>query len=208
MSTFPPTRRAVMLGAAALTLPTLALPTAGFAQEAFAAGDQIMGDPEASVEVIEYASLTCPHCASFHKTVWPTLKRDFVDTGKVKFVLREVYFDRLGLWAGAIARCDGPTKYFGMIDLLLKRQSEWKDASDPIGGLIKMATLGGIPEDRATECIGEGNIDQMRGMVENYQTYRDDPNLTGTPSLVVNGRKVERPSAENLAAAIEAALGS
>ena len=69
--------------------------------------DMILGDPEAPVEVIEYASYTCPHCASFHANQYKELKENYIDTGKIRFVYREVYFDRFGLWASMIARCSG-----------------------------------------------------------------------------------------------------
>ena len=85
--------------------------------------DMMQGSSDAKVEIIEYASYTCPHCASFHAGPYKDLKKDYVDTGKVKFVFREVYFDRFGLWASMIARCAGPDRFFGMTDLLFKEQS-------------------------------------------------------------------------------------
>ena len=90
--------------------------------------DMRLGDPEAPVTVIEYASFTCPHCATFHQGPYRQLKADFIDTGKINFIYREVYFDRFGLWASLMARCAGPDKFFGITDLLYSSQSTWSRA--------------------------------------------------------------------------------
>ena len=78
--------------------------------------EMILGDVNAPIEIIEYASMTCPHCANFHSDVYPQLKANYIETGKVKFVFREVYFDKYGMWASMIARCAGPDRFFGVID--------------------------------------------------------------------------------------------
>ena len=87
--------------------------------------DMVMGAADAPVEIIEYASFTCPHCANFHANIYPLLKADYIDTGKVRFVYREVYFDRFGLWASMIARCGGEMRFFGMAELIYEKQREW-----------------------------------------------------------------------------------
>ena len=76
--------------------------------------DMVLGNAEAKVTLVEYGSYTCPHCRDFHAEVFKKLKADYIDTGKVKFIFREVYFDRYGLWAAMMARCGGPTRYFGI----------------------------------------------------------------------------------------------
>ena len=90
-----------------------------------------IGPMDAKVKVVEYASFTCPHCARFHAEVFPKLKADFIDTGKIRFEYREVYFDRYGLWAGMIARCGGEMRYFGISDILFDTQKEWAASDDP-----------------------------------------------------------------------------
>ena len=87
--------------------------------------EMVLGDENAPVTVVEYASYTCPHCRNFHEQVFSELKANYIDTGKIKFVYREVYFDKFGLWAGMIARCAGPDRYFGVTDLLYEKQAEW-----------------------------------------------------------------------------------
>ena len=122
----------VGLGGWALTRPSKDLPfdplMAANAQEASTdmveIPDMVMGAADAPVEIIEYASFTCPHCANFHATTYPLLKADYIDTGKVRFVYREVYFDRFGLWASMIARCGGEMRFFGMAELIYEKQKE------------------------------------------------------------------------------------
>lgn len=90
--------------------------------------EMVQGAENAPVTVMEYASFTCPHCANFHEGPYKQLKADYIDTGKVKFVFREVYFDKYGVWASMIARCAGPEKFFGITELMFKGQSEWARA--------------------------------------------------------------------------------
>ncbi len=86
--------------------------------EVQAIADMTLGSPDAKVTLMEYASFTCPHCANFHNSVFKGLKTDYIDTGKVHFIYREVFFDRYGLWAAMVARCGGAMKYFGITEIL------------------------------------------------------------------------------------------
>ena len=86
--------------------------------------DFALGAEDAPVKMVEYASFTCPHCAAFHDTVFKPLKADYIDTGKVRFEFREVYFDRYGLWAAMVARCGGEMRYFGITDILFQTQQD------------------------------------------------------------------------------------
>ena len=133
-------RRAMIALAAAAT----AAMTPALAQEAAteAPGDFSLGSPDAPVKVVEYASFTCPHCATFHANVFKKLKTDYIDTGKVHFTLREVYFDRYGLWAAMVARCGGDMRYFGIHDMLFDQQQDWATASDPTIAVQKLRTIG------------------------------------------------------------------
>lgn len=92
------------------------------------------GNPDAAVTLIEYASFTCPHCRSFHENVMPQLEEEFIEPGLINFVYREVYFDRYGLWAGMMARCAGPLRYFGIVDLIYEQQAEWTQGLARRGG--------------------------------------------------------------------------
>ncbi len=83
------------------------------------------GSKDAPVTIVEYASFTCPHCASFHKDVFKKIEKEYIEKGYVKFIYREIYFDAPGLWAGLIARCNDNSRYFGIINLLYEKQELW-----------------------------------------------------------------------------------
>ena len=112
--------------------------------------NMVQGDENAPITVVEYASLTCPHCASFHTEAYKDLKTNYIDSGKIRFEFREVYFDKYGIWASMIARCTGPDRYFGVIDLMMSTQSAWARAGDDlsiIGELRKIGRLAGLQDD-------------------------------------------------------------
>lgn len=159
-----------------------------FAQDLHAGTeDMILGDLDAPVEVIEYASLTCPHCASWHIQVWPRLRSEYVDTGKVKFVFREVYFDRFGLWGAMLARCDR-TRYFGIVDLLLKTQRDWSRAGDPaaiVGAMRRVGAQAGLSAEMMDQCLSDGTL--AESLVATYQENAQRHNVTGTPTFVIQG---------------------
>ena len=90
-----------------------------------ATGDMVLGKADAPVTVIEYASMTCPHCATFHTEVLPKLKAAYIDTGKIKFIFREFPLDQLALRGAMLARCAGPERYFGYVDVLFRQQRVW-----------------------------------------------------------------------------------
>ena len=87
--------------------------------------DIALGAEDAPLTIIEYASFTCGHCANFHSDVFPQLKADYIDSGQVRFVQRDIYFDQVGLWAGILARCGGDDKYYAVSDMLFDEQKEW-----------------------------------------------------------------------------------
>ncbi|MES2539789.1 MAG: thioredoxin domain-containing protein, partial [Pseudomonadota bacterium] len=120
--------------------------------------DFSVGSPGAKVKMVEYASFTCPHCATFHETVYPQLKTEYIDTGKVHFTLREVYFDRYGLWAALIARCGGDMKYFGIHDMLFAQQKDWAASEDPMQVVEKLKTIGraaGLEDAAMDACLND-----------------------------------------------------
>lgn len=204
---------AVALGAAAIHAPATTAAALGLSAQAaetetspsgMALGVFTLGDEAAPVTVIEYASLTCPHCAAFQRDVFGDLKKAYIDTGKIRYEFREVYFDKFGLAAAQVARCAGPDRYFGLIDLLLTRQSDWTHAENPGAKLLTMGKQVGMTEDQINACVADQ--DGARALVTMYQGFRNDPRLTGTPTLIVGDSKVENPSFANLSAAIDAAL--
>ncbi|MDZ4096671.1 MAG: DsbA family protein [Paracoccaceae bacterium] len=152
--------------------------------------DMVMGNPDAKVTLLEYASFTCPHCANFHTSVFKPLKADYIDTGKVKFIYREVYFDRYGLWAAMVARCGGEMRYFGISDILLSTQSEWAHADDAtvvVENLRKIGRKAGMDDATLTSCLEDGAMAQA--MVATYQANATADAVEGTPTLIINGVK-------------------
>ncbi|WP_282128753.1 DsbA family protein [Roseobacter litoralis] len=169
--------------------------------------DMSLGNPDAPVTVIEYASYTCPHCARFHEGPFKQLKTDYIDTGKINFVYREVYFDRYGLWASMIARCAGtPESFFGMSDLIYQNQSEWSRAGEPaaiVDELRKVGLLAGLDRDTMEACLQNG--DKAQTLVAWYQENATADGIESTPSFLINGQKYSNMSYAEMAEAIDAA---
>jgi protein-disulfide isomerase len=161
--------------------------TTGEAQEV-TISDMTLGNPDAKVTLMEYASFTCPHCANFHATVFKDLKKDYIDTGKVHFVYREVFFDRYGLWAAMVARCGGEMKYFGISDILYSTQQEWAASDDPnvvVGNLKKIGLTAGMDGTQLDSCMRDGAMAQA--MIDHYEANMKEFDVKGTPTLVING---------------------
>jgi protein-disulfide isomerase len=153
--------------------------------------DLVMGDENAPIELIEYASYTCPHCATFHTTVFKQLKENYIDTGKVKFVYREVYFDKYGLWASMVARCGGDLRYFGIQGMLYAQQSEWigggKDAMEIVENLRTIGKKAGLSDADLDACMNDGAMAQA--MVAKFEAEVAEYDVSGTPTLIINGEK-------------------
>ena len=158
------------------------------AQEAAAIADVTLGDPNAPVEVVEYASFTCPHCAAFHADTFPAFKRDYIDTGRVHFTYREVFFDRYGLWAAMVARCAGPDRYFGVSELIYRSQGDWARQSDPAAvaeSLKRIGAQAGLSRDELDACLTDGA--QAQGLMSWYEANAARDGVRSTPSFLVNG---------------------
>ncbi|MGX9352792.1 DsbA family protein [Shimia sp. W99] len=169
--------------------------------------EMVMGAEDAPITLIEYASFTCPHCASFHENVLKQLKTDYVDTGKVKFVFRDVYFDRFGLWASMVARCGGQERFFGIADLLMKSQSEWSRAGDPVAiadALRKTGRLAGLEDDQLQACLQDE--DKAKALIAWYQKNAGADDISGTPTLIINGEKHSNMSYKDLKAILDSKL--
>lgn len=171
------------------------------------AADMAIGDEDAPITLIEYASYTCPHCGNFHTEVFKRLKVDYVETGKVRFVHREVYFDRFGLWAGMIARCGGEMRYFGVNDMIYATQAEWIGSGDPqevLNGLRKIGRMAGMNDEQMNACLNDQAMAQS--MVTAYQTHAEADGIDSTPTMVINGAKHPNMSYEELSALLDGLL--
>lgn len=167
------------------------------------------GNPGAPVRIIEYASYTCPHCATFHEAVLKPLTRDYIETGKVHFTLREVYFDRYGLWAAMVARCGGPDRYFGISELLFQTQEDWAGTDDPqvaVQNLRRIGRTAGLDDAQLDACLNDGA--KAQAMVATFQAQTEADNVQGTPTLIINGEKHSNMSYADLRAIIDAKLAN
>ncbi|WP_136440074.1 DsbA family protein [Pacificoceanicola onchidii] len=174
----------------------------------FGITEMTMGDPDATIEIIEYASFTCPHCATAHANLVPQVKENYVDTGKVKFTHREVYFDKYGMWASLIARCGGEAKYFGIIDLIYKGQAQWARAGNDAAiadELRKIGRLAGIGKDELDACMSDG--EKLKNLVAWYQANATAHEIQSTPSFVVDGKKYANMSYAEFSAILDEKLG-
>lgn len=174
------------------------------AQDAPKVIDMIEGNPDAKVQVIEYASFTCGHCGNFHADQYQKLKENYISTGKIGFTLREVYFDRPGLWASMLARCGGQMRFAGMAELLFEKQSEWIGDGAPAGIAERLRRLGktaGLAEDTIDACMTDA--DTAQALVDWFTENADRDDITSTPTLIINGEKYSNMDYEKLAKVLD-----
>lgn len=168
--------------------------------------EMVMGAEDAPVTVTEYASFTCPHCASFHMNQGKRLKSQYIDTGKVRFVYRDVYFDRVGLWAAMLARCESD-RFFGLTDMLYSKQKEWLASSDPVvlaASLRKMGKIAGLSDERVDACMQDA--DKAKALVAWFEKNAEADNIEATPTVLVDGVKLDGNSWDAIKEAIDAKL--
>ena len=169
--------------------------------------DIALGEANAPLTIVEYASFTCPHCAAFHDENLPKLKAEYIDTGKVRFIQRDVYFDAVGLWAGILARCGGDEKYYPVADMLFDEQKIWLDAKtgDEIAAnLRKIGAKAGMTPDQMDACWADKQ--KVADLVATFQKHATEDKIDGTPSFVIGGEKVQNQPWEDMKKIIDAKL--
>lgn len=149
--------------------------------------DRILGDPNAPIEIVEYSSLTCPHCRQFHIDILPELKKNYLDTGRAKLVYRDFPFDQLGLMAAILARCAPPSRYFQFLDVLFQNQEKWTRDADPVKALARIGTLGGLSETDFKACTNNQAI--VDGVLQSRLEAGNRYEVNSTPSFIINGEK-------------------
>jgi protein-disulfide isomerase len=147
--------------------------------------ERSIGRPDAPVTVIEYFSLTCPHCASFHNDIYGDLKQKYVETGKVRFVYREFPRDGVDLRAGMMARCADPRRYAGLVQVLFKNQPNWTRSSDPVGELAKIGRLAGIDDATFESCMASEEL--ANGLLAERQNA-SALGVQSTPTFEIDGQ--------------------
>lgn len=194
-------RRALLAFTAAATA---ALALAGCGQSQAADGAMSLGKADAPVTIVEYASVTCSHCATWNEQVFPALKRKYIDTGKVRYELREFLTppNEVAAAGWLVARCAGPDKYFGVVDGIFRAQPEMFRTQDWRGTLLRVAQTAGMTEAQFNACVTD------RAQLEAL-TKRVDAGLKAgvesTPTFLINGKKLE---GEQSLAAMEAAINA
>lgn len=196
------TRRQFLARTSALSLVVAAFSTGilGFAGESLAQtvssaelekqgplGDVVSGDANAPVTIIEYASMTCSHCAQFHNTTYPELKKKYIDSGKVKYILREFPLDPLAAAGFMLARCAGKDKYYPIVEMLFQKQNDWV-TQNPIPPLLSLAKQAGFTDESFEACLKDQKVLEA---IENVRTHGAEKlSVNSTPTFFINGKKV------------------
>jgi protein-disulfide isomerase len=153
-------------------------------------GDMVIGAANAPVTIIEYASLTCPHCARFHNETLPKLKSEYVETGKVKYVFRDFPLDRVALSAATIAQCAGPELYFTFLDVFFQQQPNWTRGNDTeamLASLRRLARMGGMSDDQIDDCLK--NKQMQDAVLASRMGGETQFQVRSTPTLIINGER-------------------
>ncbi|MEM6498525.1 MAG: DsbA family protein [Pseudomonadota bacterium] len=146
------------------------------------------GPEDAKVTIVEYASMSCPACARFHQTTYPKLKEKYIETGKIRFIIREFPLNNLAAAASMLARCaDTPQKSIGLIDVLFEKQADWA-TRDPVPALLKIAKQAGFTEKTFNSCL-ENN--DLLGKIARHRDKADKEfGVDATPSFFINGKRM------------------
>lgn len=183
-------RRFLLGSMAAVPLASVSLPLPGNAAGiGERPGDLALGDPDAPVTVIEFFSLTCPACQWFHKNIYNRLKPDYVDTGKVRFVLRDFPLNAPALQAAVLAHCAGRDRYFVFVDVLFETFDDWAASGEYTEKLAQIGELGGVSRDRFDACLADQDLENsiLQSRASGHAEYEVD----STPTLIVNGERYD-----------------
>jgi len=169
--------------------------------------DLVLGNADAPITVVEYASMTCGHCAHFHTTVFPTLKEKYVDTGKVRFIMREFPLDNLAAAASMLARCAGDGKTFPLISVLFAKQDDWAFVKgDPRPELLKFAKQAGFTQESFEKCLTDQKL--LDDIAAIRSRAAETFGVNATPTFFVNGKKLNGVDLADFEKAFEPILKS
>ena len=167
--------------------------------------DMVMGKPEAPVTIVEYASMTCPHCAHFSTTTLPTIKEKYIDTGKAKLILREFPFDPRAAAAFMLARCAPEERYYPMVEVLFKQQEQWAGAANAEEPLLQISKLAGFTQESFKACLtNQKLLDDVNAVRERGAS---EFGVNATPTFFINGTKYSGAlSVDEMSAVIDGLL--
>jgi protein-disulfide isomerase len=149
--------------------------------------DRLLGKPDAPITIVEYASLTCPHCAHFAGAVLPKLKEKWIDTGKAKLILRDFPLDQAALRAAMVARCAPPERFYPLVEMFFATQEKWVVAKDWQPALERIAKLGGIGNKQFASCTADKALEDK--VAQSRVTAANRLGVDATPTFFVNGKK-------------------
>ena len=169
--------------------------------------DMTMGNAKAKVTVVEYASAACPHCARFNNNVFPSFKKKYVDTGKVRYVYREFLTEPVPVAAAGalLARCAGKAKYFGVLDDFFHGQAQAYETGDVRGLLVSVGKKAGLSEDQVKACIDDDAA--AKALNDRVEHWANAEGVDSTPTFVINGKKLADLDHEVVLADLDAAIG-
>jgi len=147
--------------------------------------DKVLGQATAPITIVEYASLTCPHCAVFEKDTFPKLKADWIDTGKAKLIFRDYPLDKFALAAAQIAHCAPDDRYFSFIESFFDSQASWAAAADPLAALKGIARIGGLNGEAVDKCLADDKLQQKLAAGE--LEAKEDYGVDSTPTFFILG---------------------
>jgi protein-disulfide isomerase len=176
-------RRGLVAGLALLIGATLA----GRAAHAVDAGPIVVGDKNAPVTIIEFASLDCPHCAAFQTEVMPELKKRYLDTGKAKLEFHDFPLHEIAVRAAQLVHCAGPDRAEKFADVIFRQQRSWEVAKDPLAALKQLVKLGGLTDDQINACLSDKALEDaiLQSRLDGEQKYQVD----STPTFIIDGKK-------------------
>jgi protein-disulfide isomerase len=177
-------RRIILSAVAALALASCSKGGGG----GISADEMTLGNPQAKVTVIEYASASCPHCARFNNEVFPEFKKKYIDTGKVHYAFREFLTPPIPVAAAAflIARCAGKDKYFFVLDSVFRSQEDMATSGDYRGVLLRVAQSAGLTEDQFNRCVADEKA--AKALNDRVQKAVTVDKIDSTPTFVINGK--------------------
>ncbi|WP_320196093.1 DsbA family protein [Agrobacterium rosae] len=210
----------VALAAVAAALPFALTPSVALAQELPESSgnvdmaavmkpgplpDRGLGDVNAPVKIVEYMSMTCPHCANFHNKTFDEIKKKYIDTGKVYFVIREFPFDPRAAAAFMLARCAPEQQYYPFVSMLFKQQQSWATAQDARAALLQMSKMAGFSQETFEACLtNQKLLDDVNATMQRGAT---EFGVNSTPTFIINGKRYAGDmSVENMSALVDSLL--
>jgi len=170
--------------------------------------DIALGGSDAKLVLVEYFSPTCPHCVFYHKKIFPEIKKKYIDSGKIQYVMREFIGNKQDLDATILARCsDDEDIYFKFMDVILEKQDSWAYSKNYREILTNIGTMGGVSAEKYAMCLNDES--KIKHLIENTKLVAKEPHFIGTPTFFLNGKQFEKAySIEELSSAIDSVLNA